>query len=116
MPQAETSHQTAQNYAASRRRLNRSSGGIFEVGDCAKYKFRRQFPIGPYFADFCSIERRLIVEVDGGQHAGQSGDDETRTTYLSSRGYRVLRFWNDQVLGSVDEVLSEIEKFLSSES
>jgi len=76
-------------------------------------KFRRQFPIGPYFVDFCSIERRLIVEIDGSQHADQSGDDQARTSYLASRGYRVLRFWNDQVLGSLGEVLNEIEKFLS---
>jgi primosomal protein N' (replication factor Y) len=79
-------------------------------------KFRRQFPIGSYFTDFCSIERRLIVEIDGSQHADQSGDDEARTSYLASRGYRMLRFWNDQVHGSLGEVLNEIEKFLSSDS
>jgi very-short-patch-repair endonuclease len=62
--------------------------------------------------DFCSIDRRVIVEIDGAQHADRAGDDEARTKYLDSRGYRVLRFWNDQVLASVDEVLAEIEKFL----
>jgi very-short-patch-repair endonuclease len=79
-------------------------------------KFRRQFPIGPCFIDFCSIERRLIIEVDSCQHADQSGDDEVRTAYLTSRGYRVLRFWNDQVLASADQVLADIEKFLSAHS
>jgi very-short-patch-repair endonuclease len=53
-------------------------------------KFRRQHPIGPYFVDFCSIERNLIVEVDGGQHAEQSADDEARSSFLRSLGYRVL--------------------------
>jgi very-short-patch-repair endonuclease len=77
-----------------------------------KVKFRRQFPIGPYCADFCSIERRVIVEIDGAQHADQSARDEVRTTYLASRGFSVLRFWNDQVLASADEVLAEIEKVL----
>ena len=55
-------------------------------------KFRRQHPIGPYFVDFCSIERNLILEVDGGQHAEQPADDEARSSFLRSHGYRVLRF------------------------
>ncbi|MGA7871593.1 MAG: DUF559 domain-containing protein [Candidatus Binatus sp.] len=76
-------------------------------------KFRRQFPIGPYFADFCSIERRLIIELDGAQHAERSQEDESRTLFLSSRGYRVLRFWNNQVLENVEEVLAAIARFLS---
>ena len=66
--------------------------------------------------DFCSIERRLIIELDGGQHADRSADDEVRTTYLTSRGFRVLRFWNNQVLASADQVLADIEKFLGAHS
>ncbi|WP_423966662.1 endonuclease domain-containing protein [Candidatus Binatus sp.] len=77
-------------------------------------KFRRQHPIGAYFADFCSTERRLIVELDGAQHVERSREDEVRTSFLESEGYRVLRFWNSQVLESVDEVLSAIDKFLRS--
>ena len=77
-------------------------------------KFRRQHPIGPYFADFCSIERHLIVELDGDQHADHSAEDEARTSFLSSQGYRVLRFWNNQVLVNTDEVLTEIENVLNS--
>src|ERR1700691_4671462 len=76
-------------------------------------KYSRQFPIGPYFADFCSAERRLIVELDGAQHVERSGSDEIRTEFLKSRGYRVLRFWNDQVLADVDEVLTAIDELLS---
>ena len=76
-------------------------------------RFRRQNPIGPYFADFCSTERRLIVELDGAQHAERSREDEIRTSFLNSRGYRVLRFWNDRVLANVEEVLGAIDEFLS---
>ena len=79
-------------------------------------KFRQQFPIGPYFVDFCSIGRRLIVEVDGGQHADQSREDDVRTSFLNSYGYRVLRFWNDQVISNTEEVLAEIEEFLNADS
>jgi very-short-patch-repair endonuclease len=76
-------------------------------------KFRRQFPIGAYFVDFCSIERRVIIEVDGAQHGGQLDEDEKRTSLLNSLGYRVLGFRNHQVLNDTNEVLAEIEKFLS---
>ena len=75
-------------------------------------KFRRQHPIGPYFADFCSIERRLVIELDGSQHADLSAEDEKRTLFLKSRDYRVLRFWNDQVLADVNEVLNAIDESL----
>src|SRR5580693_4289351 len=75
-------------------------------------QFRRQFPIGPYFADFCSTERRLIVELDGAQHVARSRDNKLRTSFLNSEGYRVLRFWNAQVLRSVEEVLNAIETSL----
>jgi very-short-patch-repair endonuclease len=76
-------------------------------------KFRRQFPIGPYFADFCSAERRLVVELDGAQHVERSEEDEVRTSFLNSQGYRVIRFWNNQVLDSIEEVLRVIDEVLS---
>src|SRR5437899_1689174 len=60
-------------------------------------KFRRQQPIGPFIADFVCQERRLIIEADGGQHAESSTDDR-RTAFLESKGYRVLRFWNNDIL------------------
>ena len=75
-------------------------------------KFRRQHPSGPYFADFCSIERRLVVELDGSQHAELSQKDKNRTSFMKSQNYRVLRFWNDQVLTGIDEVLTAIDKSL----
>jgi len=77
-------------------------------------KFRRQHPIGPYFADFCSIERRLVIELDGSQHAELSQEDKTRTSFLQSHGYKVLRFWNDQVLANIEEVLGAIDESLNN--
>ncbi|MBX9400021.1 endonuclease domain-containing protein [Lysobacter sp. BMK333-48F3] len=74
-------------------------------------KFRRQHPIGPYVADFVCIERALVVEADGGQHAG-SGPDLARTAYLHARGYRVLRFWNNAVLVRTETVLEQIHAAL----
>ncbi|MEQ8611114.1 MAG: DUF559 domain-containing protein [Parvibaculaceae bacterium] len=74
------------------------------LGGC---KFRRQFPVGPYIADFICIERKLIVELDGGQHADNPADIR-RTRFLELRGYRVIRFWNPDVLSNTDGVLEMI--------
>lgn len=71
-------------------------------------KFRRQVPIGPYFADFLSFSARLIVEVDGGQHADRVEQDAARTRFLQAQGYRVLRVWNNEVLENCDGVLTVI--------
>ncbi len=73
-------------------------------------KFRRQHPIGSYIVDFCCPTLRIIVELDGGQHAEQGAADQARTSFLESRGYRVLRFWNNQVMTQLDDVLEEISK------
>ena len=78
------------------------------------WKFRRQHPIGGYVVDFCSLEGMLIVEVDGGQHLEQEGTDSERTEYLRSKGFRVLRFWNDDVVTKTDDVLEEILRVLES--
>jgi len=71
-------------------------------------KFRRQQPIGPFVADFVSFERHLVVEVDGGQHAEREPDDAARTHWLQGRGFRVLRFWNNDVLANPEGVAREI--------
>jgi very-short-patch-repair endonuclease len=75
-------------------------------------KFRRQQPIGPFVTDFACQERRLIVEADGGQHAGNAADDR-RTAFLESKGYRVLRFWNNDILTNLDGVAQVIAAALS---
>jgi very-short-patch-repair endonuclease len=72
------------------------------------YKFRRQDAVGPYIVDFLCMEPKLIIEVDGGQHAERVHDDAQRTEYLRGLGYRVVRFWNHEVLGNSDAVLESI--------
>jgi very-short-patch-repair endonuclease len=70
----------------------------------AGLKFARQQPLGPYYADFVCREQRLIVEVDGGQHADNPADRK-RDDYLRALGYRVIRVWNNEVLGNLGGVL-----------
>jgi very-short-patch-repair endonuclease len=69
--------------------------------------FRRQVPIGPYIVDFACLGQRLVVEVDGGQHLA-SAEDKVRDRWLRERGYRVLRFWNHEVLKNTEGVLLAI--------
>ncbi|MBL8631159.1 MAG: endonuclease domain-containing protein [Rhodospirillaceae bacterium] len=70
-------------------------------------KFRRQWPVEGYITDFCCVERMLIIEVDGGQH-DESKRDELRTAKLQHAGYRVLRFWNNDVLENIEGVLEKL--------
>jgi very-short-patch-repair endonuclease len=81
----------------------------------ASVKFRRQHPIGPYVVDFIALEPKLIIEIDGGHHARQVEQDAKRSEWLVSNGFRVLRFWNHEVLQHTDKVLQAIERFLSLE-
>ena len=78
-------------------------------------KFRRQVPIGNYVADFCCLGLRLIVELDGGQHAEQEAADTSRSRFLAKEGFRVLRFWNDQVLSGSEFVVAEILAAISED-
>jgi very-short-patch-repair endonuclease len=71
-------------------------------------KFRRQQIIGPYIADFLCMEPKLVVEIDGGQHATQQEYDEKRSQYLQQLGYRVLRYWNNDVLLETASVMESI--------
>ena len=74
------------------------------------FRFKRQVPIGPWFADFCCHEAKLIVELDGYHHAETKVHDERRTAWLEREGYRVIRFWNGDVFTSFDAVLEEIAR------
>jgi very-short-patch-repair endonuclease len=78
-------------------------------------KFRRQFSIGRYIVDFACPERKLVVEVDGGQHAEQESYDSERTRWLESQGYRVMRFWNNEVLTNLESVMESIYNAINSE-
>jgi len=77
------------------------------------HKFIRQMAVGPYFADFACREKKLIVELDGGQHA-VSPTDEIRTASLEAQGYRVIRFWNNEVNEHIDGVLERILQALEN--
>ncbi|WP_020484323.1 endonuclease domain-containing protein [Methylomonas sp. MK1] len=72
------------------------------------YKFRRQQVIGPFIVDFVCLEPKLVIEIDGGQHADQKQYDQDRSHYLQQLGYRVLRFWNHEVLQDTPAVMEAI--------
>ena len=71
--------------------------------------FRHQVPLGPYVVDFLCFEHRLIVEVDGGQHEREAEADSQRTAWLKEQGFRVIRFWNNDVLTNTDGVILTIQ-------
>ena len=70
--------------------------------------FRNQHAIGNYIVDFCAPRRKLIIELDGSRHLEQQEYDEERTKYLETRGYRILRFWNNDVMQDMETVLKVI--------
>ena len=80
------------------------------------FKFRRQHPIGDYIMDFICLEKKLVIEIDGGQHVERAQYDGARTAALEAVGCRVLRFWNNDVLTKSDSVLQVIYKELGCPS
>ena len=78
------------------------------------YKFRRQQPLGRFIVDFVCLEKRVVIELDGGQHAEQKEYDAERDAWLRAEGFRVLRFWNNEVLKSIEVIKEEILKTLKS--
>ena len=76
------------------------------AGRLDRIKFRRQHPIPPYIVDFCCIEKKLVIELDGSQHSAEI--EAKRTAYLQARGFNVLRFWDNDVLVKTDSVLEAI--------
>jgi very-short-patch-repair endonuclease len=75
-------------------------------------RFRRQAPLGPYVADFVCFAARLVIEIDGGQHSWRANEDAARTSWFEPNGFRVLRFWNNEVLGDLEGVLETIRRAL----
>src|SRR5258707_3697725 len=71
--------------------------------------FRRQHAIGPYITDFCAIKEKLVIELDGSQHLNQEEYDQERTEYLRSQGYKVIRFWNNDVMNNIEGVILAIQ-------
>ena len=86
------------------------------AGRLSGVKFRRQHAIGDYVPDFCSIKHRLIIELDGSQHLEQEVYDIERTAFFEAKGYRVLRFWNNDVLNNIETVLKVIWSTLNEET
>ncbi|WP_430436153.1 endonuclease domain-containing protein [Oceanibaculum nanhaiense] len=99
-----------------RRNMTEAEKGLWKVlrdRQISGCKFRRQQPIGPYIVDFVAFAQKLIVELDGGQHALDAQRDNVRTRYLSDCGYRVLRFWNHEAISNPQGVLQRIQQTLS---
>jgi very-short-patch-repair endonuclease len=81
----------------------------------AGLKFRRQHPLGRFIVDFVCIEAALVIEVDGGQHGEREAEDAARTAWLNSQGYRVLRFWNNEILDNIDAVRQAVWNLLEED-
>ena len=79
------------------------------------YSFRRQHPVGDYITDFACIEKKIIIEIDGGQHGEQQAYDTKRTAFLEEAGFKVLRFWNNEVLENHEGVLQVVQEALKVE-
>lgn len=113
MPTKQTQHarQLRKNMTDAERRLWQHLRSKQTLG----YKFRRQEPIGSYIVDFVCYEKKLIIEVDGGQHLEKQAEyDKARDAWLKEQGFTVLRFWNNHVLGNTDGVLLRIEHELTN--
>jgi very-short-patch-repair endonuclease len=81
-----------------------------QLGGC---KFRRQHPLGSYIVDFVCLEKRVVIEVDGGQHRAQAIYDQQRTAWLEQQGFRVLRFWDNEVMQAIEAVKEAIWQALA---
>ena len=78
--------------------------------------FRRQYAIGTYITDFCAPRKKLIIELDGSQHLEQGEYDRERTRYLESRGFKVIRFWNNDVMNNIEGVILSILNALEKQA
>lgn len=107
---------TSDNARVLRRRQTDAERKLWSVlrgHQVVGHGFRRQAPIGPYVVDFVCFAKRVIIEVDGGQHAINQEADATRTEWLTSQGFHVVRFWNNDVLANIDGVRAVILEELS---
>lgn len=103
-----------------RKNMTDAERALWRVLRCYKdrgFHFRRQVPLGKYIADFACHSARLIIEVDGGQHGTDKGiaADAVRTAWLEGQGYRVMRFWNTDVLQNIAGVTQSIEAALETD-
>jgi very-short-patch-repair endonuclease len=109
------SHPTADRARELRQRQTKAESLLWEVVRAKRLcglKFRRQYPIGPFFAEFACVARKLIVELDGGYHDYQYADDLARQKFLEDQGWSVIRFSNEDVLKDVESVAISIARQL----
>jgi very-short-patch-repair endonuclease len=85
-------------------------------GDRIGVNFRRQHAIGKYIPDFCSPKAKLVIELDGSQHLEQEEYDKERTEFLEAQGYKVIRFWNNDVMNNIEGVILAIMNALEKQS
>jgi uncharacterized protein DUF559 len=100
------------NCGKTPRTLSGCFGGNSDSGQVGGLKFRRQQPLGRYIVDFICLEKRLVIQVDGGQHSEQVAYDVERDIWLRDQGFNLLRFWNHDVLKNIDGVVEVVVKTL----
>jgi very-short-patch-repair endonuclease len=100
--------ETARRLRANMTDAERKLWSLLRRKQLQEFRFRRQVPLGSYVADFACMSARLVIELDGGQHAVRTEQDERRTAWLERVGFRVLRFWNGEVFTNTDGVLETI--------
>ncbi len=110
MPPPRSVIDRARRLRANQTDAERLLWGRLRARRLAELKFRRQEPVGPFVTDFCCVERRLIVELDGDQHGHDQARrrDELRTALLEREGFRVIRFWNHEVMQDLDSICETI--------
>ncbi len=111
MPHRRTSPKTFTNSYELRHHMTDAENKLWQVLRSHRLEaihFRRQHAIGQYVVDFCAPRQKLIIELDGGQHLEQQEYDAERSAYLESKGYRIVRFWNNDVFDNLDGIVSVI--------
>jgi very-short-patch-repair endonuclease len=101
---ADSAHGRARTLRQNMTEAERRVWQVLRSQQMKGFKFRRQVPIGRYIADFVCHEARLIVEIDGGQHDRSSPREAERTGFLQNQGYRIVRFWNNEILANLEGV------------
>ena len=116
LPLPETTLDHARRLRLEMTRAEQKLWRFLRNGGLLGHKFRRQMPVPPYIVDFCCVERRLVVELDGGQHIDRAEYDQKRSAFLKSKGLKVLRFWNNDVLSQTAAVLEQIRIEIEGQS
>ena len=107
-------HQLQRHLRSNMTEAEKAVWRMLRGGQMSGYRFRRQHPFGDYILDFVSLSARLVIEIDGGQHAEQVAADNQRDQFLRDAGFRVLRFWNNQVLTETEAVREAIWQSLQA--